>query len=64
MEPKRRLVDVKEAAKMLGRSEEAVRELQWNGTLPVVRIGRRVQYEVADIEALMDQNKGRDSAHA
>jgi hypothetical protein len=31
--------------------------LVWNGILPSVRIGRRVQVDVADLDLLIEKNK-------
>jgi excisionase family DNA binding protein len=59
-EPKRfvkRLYSVEEAAAYLGRSEWSVRRLLWNGLLPEVRIGRRVQVDIHDLDSFIEHNK-------
>jgi excisionase family DNA binding protein len=53
----KRLYSIKEAAVYLGRSEWSVRRLMWNGLLPQVRIGKRVQADIRDLEQFIDQNK-------
>jgi hypothetical protein len=52
----RRLLNIKDAAEYLGRTEWAVRELIWKG-LPVVRIDRRIQLDLQDLDALIDSAK-------
>lgn len=54
---KKRLYSIKEAAHYLGRTVWAVRHLIWNGSLPSVRIGRRVQVDVGDMDRLIEVNK-------
>ncbi len=53
----KRLFTISEAGEYLGRTTWAVRHLIWNGVLPSVRIGRRVQVDVNDLEALIEKNK-------
>ena len=55
--PKKRLYSVTEAAQYLGRSVWSVRELIWNGTLPSVRVGRRVHLDIVDLDGWIDRNK-------
>jgi excisionase family DNA binding protein len=55
---RKRLFTLDEAGEYLGRSKWAVRHLIWNGVLPSVRIDRRVQVDVSDLEALIEKNKG------
>ena len=54
---KKRLYSVSEAAQYLGRSVWSVRELIWNGTLPSVRVGRRVHLDIVDLNRWIDRNK-------
>ena len=56
----RRLLNIKDAAEYLARSEWAVRELIWKGRLPAVRIDRRIQLDLPDLDALIDSNKVRE----
>jgi excisionase family DNA binding protein len=64
-EPKKiikRLYSVEEAAVYLGRSEWSVRRLLWNGLLPEVRIGRRVQVDIRDLDVFIEHNKAQLAA--
>ena len=54
---KKRLYTIPEAAEVLGRSVNSVREMIWKGRLPHVRIDRRVQVDVQDLEALIESSK-------
>jgi hypothetical protein len=56
----RRLLCVKDAAIYLGRTEWALRELIWKGRVPVVRIDRRIQLDVKDLDALIESSKVRE----
>jgi len=51
------LLDVKQAAVYLGRSEQSVQHLIFQRDLPVVRAGRRVHLHRADLDAWIEQNK-------
>lgn len=55
--PSKRLYTIREAAEFLGRSEEAVRTLCEKGKLPVVRIDRRIQLDVRDLELVIELHK-------
>ena len=57
---KKRLFTVKEAATYLGRTPHAVRELQWDGLLPAVKVGRRIHFDVLDLDKFIDQHKIRE----
>lgn len=52
-----RLVDVHGAGAYLGISSWTVRELVWTKKLPEVRIGRRLLFDVRDLDALVERNK-------
>jgi excisionase family DNA binding protein len=56
----RRLLNLRDAAEYLGRSEWALRELIWKGRIPAVRIDRRIQLDLRDLDALIDANKVRE----
>ncbi len=43
------LVDVEEAAKLLAMTPTAVRSAAQRGSLPVVRVGRRLRFRPADL---------------
>ncbi len=54
-----RLLTVKEASIYLGRSVPSVRELIYDGLLPIVRVGRRVHLDLLDLDKWIDQHKIR-----
>ena len=51
------LLDVKQAAVYLGRSEQSVQHLIFEKDLPVVRKGRRVHLHRNDLDAWIEKNK-------
>jgi len=51
------LLNVKQAAVYLGRSEQAVQHLIFGRELPVVRVGRRVHLDRRDLDAWIEKNK-------
>lgn len=53
----KRLYSVKEAARYLGRSPWAIRQLIWDGHLPQVRQGRRVMVDVMDMDRFIEKHK-------
>jgi excisionase family DNA binding protein len=53
----RRLLTLPEAATYLGLSTWTVRDLTWKGRLPVVRITRKLLFDLRDLDALIDQEK-------
>jgi len=55
----RRLLSLNEAATVLGLSKVSIRRLIWRAELPVVRITRRLQVDVRDLERLIEQAKDR-----
>jgi hypothetical protein len=55
--PTCRLVSLKDAAVVLGVSTASVRRLIWGRRLPAVRILRRIQLDVRDLERLIEQCK-------
>ena len=54
---KKRLYSVPEAAEYLGRSVWSIRELIWNGSIPCVRMGRRVHLDIIDLDNWIERNK-------
>lgn len=56
---KPRLLTVKEASTYLGRSVPSIRELIWAGTIPIVRVGRRIHLDLLDLEEWIEQHKTR-----
>ena len=55
----RRLLPLPEAAAYLGVSPWTVRELQWSGKLPRVDLGRKLLFDRADLDALIERQKER-----
>jgi excisionase family DNA binding protein len=55
----RRLLALPEAAAYLGISPWTVRELQWKGKLPRVDLGRKLLFDRADLDALIERQKDR-----
>ena len=53
----RRLLTLPEAAAYLGVSPWTVRELQWSGKLPRVDLGRKLLFDRADLDALIERQK-------
>lgn len=53
----RRLLNVKEAAEYLGRTNAAIRQLIYKKTLPVVRFDRAVRIDVRDLDRLIEENR-------
>jgi hypothetical protein len=55
----KRLYDLKEAARYLGRSVWSVRELIWDGLLPIVRPEgkRKIYVDILDLQKFVDLNK-------
>jgi len=51
------LLNVKDAAVYIGRSEQAVQHLIFQMELPVVRIGRRVHLDRRDLDTWIEKNK-------
>jgi excisionase family DNA binding protein len=51
------LLNVKDAAVYLGRSEQSVQHLIFQKELPVVRAGRRVHLDRRDLDAWIEKNK-------
>jgi excisionase family DNA binding protein len=51
------LLDVKQAATYLGRTEQALQHLIFQKDLPVVRVGRRVHLHRSDLDAWIEKNK-------
>jgi excisionase family DNA binding protein len=52
-----RLFTVEQAAAYLGRSANAVRGLIYDGKIPVVRIDRRTQLDIRDLDKLIEERK-------
>ena len=57
--PSRRLVSLAEAAEVLGLSVASIRRLVRAGTLPAVRLTRRLRIDVRDLDTLITGSKER-----
>jgi len=55
----RRLLPLPEAAVYRGLSPWTVRELQWKGKLPRVDLGRKLLFDRADLDALIERQNER-----
>jgi len=55
--PERRLMTLAQAADYLACSPWTVRELVWKGTLPAVRITRRLHFDRLDLDRLIERAK-------
>jgi excisionase family DNA binding protein len=55
----RRLLSLKEAATVLGVSPVTIRRFIWKGTLPAVRLTRRIQVDARDLDRLIERTKER-----
>lgn len=53
----KRLYSLTEAATFLGRTPGAVRELVYRGKVPSVRIDRKMQFDVRDLEKLVAEKR-------
>ena len=51
------LLDVKQAAVYLGRTEQSIQHLIFARELPVVRVGRRVHLHRTDLDDWIEKNK-------
>ncbi len=56
---RQRLLSIKEAAVYLGRTENALRKIYWDGKIPVVRSDRRIFIDVKDLEKYIEKHKER-----
>lgn len=53
----KRLFDLREAAHYLGRPVFSVRTLIWQGSLPVVKEGRKMYLDILDLDEYVNRNK-------
>lgn len=53
----RRLLNVRQAGVYLNLSPWTVRSLGWSGTIPEVRVGRRVLFDVVDLDKFIERAK-------
>jgi excisionase family DNA binding protein len=55
--PSPRLLRVKDAAAYLSVTVSAIRHAAWSKTLPAIRIGKRMLFDVRDLDAFVDRMK-------
>jgi len=53
----KRLYSLPEAAHYLGRTIWSMRELIWRGSIPIVREGKRIFVDIADMDAYVEKHK-------
>ncbi len=53
----KRIYSLPEAAHYLGRTLWSMRELIWKGSIPIVREGKRIFVDIADMEAYVNKHK-------
>ncbi len=56
-EHKPRLLTVKQAAVYLNATIWFVRTLAWSGRIPYVRFGRRILFDIKDLDEFIEQEK-------
>ena len=52
-----RLLNIHQAAAYLACNVFALRQLQWNGKIPYLKIGKLVQFDRADLDRFIDAQK-------
>ncbi|HKW34429.1 MAG TPA: helix-turn-helix domain-containing protein [Candidatus Acidoferrum sp.] len=52
-----RLLNVVQAAKYLGTTRWCVRTLAWEKQVPTIRLGKRLLFDVRDLDAFVDARK-------
>ncbi len=53
----KRLYTVSEAAEYLGRSVNAIREMQWAGKLPYIKDGKRILFDIRDMDSWIESHR-------
>lgn len=53
----KRLYTLKEAALYLGRSPWSMRELVWAGKIRFIKDGRKMYFDIKDLDNYIDKNK-------
>jgi len=53
----KRLYNENEAAEYLNRSIDAIKKLRYRGLLKFVQVGRRIQYDIYDLNSFIEANK-------
>jgi excisionase family DNA binding protein len=55
--PFKRLFSISQSATYLSKGVFTIREMVWNGTLPIVRDGRKILIDVRDLDTWIETNK-------
>lgn len=58
----KRLYNLREAGVYLGRTEWAIRHLVWSGAIQAVKLGRRIQLDVRDMDEFIEDCKVREES--
>jgi len=53
----KRLYTVSEAADYLGRSVNAIREMQWAGKLSYIKDGKRILFDIRDMDSWIESHR-------
>ena len=53
----KRLFTLKEAATYMGRAVSGMRQLIWNGRVPIIQDGRKIYLDVRDLDAYIEKTK-------
>lgn len=53
----KRLLSIKNSAEYMGRGVYGVREMIWNGEVPIVRSGRKIFIDIQDLDSYIQKNK-------
>jgi excisionase family DNA binding protein len=54
-----RLLNVKEAARLLGTTPGSLYSMVWRREVPFVKLGRSLRFDLKDLEALIEASKVR-----
>jgi excisionase family DNA binding protein len=52
-----RLLTIPQAAQYLGSTTWAIRKLQWNRTVPFIRLGSRILFDICDLDRFIEHAK-------
>lgn len=55
--PAKRLYDLPEASTYLGRTVAGVRALVNSGRIPAVRLDRKIQFDIFDLDRIIEESK-------
>jgi hypothetical protein len=58
--PQQRLLSLKDAAPIMGRSVWGMRELIWSGKVPYIQDGKKIYVDIRDLEDYIERHKTRE----